>query len=184
MFSFYATKVIAAGEGGMLLQRDPAAREHVRGYQDPGAREVYAPRFNHRLSDPAAALALSQFRRLDEIAAHRRAVAARYTAALPPHVAPPAGAGPPARCPTATACGPPAAPSSSGGSATCAPRASRPTPPLIPARHLLHRQLGLEPREYPVAERVVDSTVSVPLFAALTEEQADRVAEALTGLPD
>ncbi|MFC6485746.1 DegT/DnrJ/EryC1/StrS family aminotransferase [Streptomyces goshikiensis] len=56
--------------------------------------------------------------------------------------------------------------------------------PLIPARHLLHRQLGLEPREYPVAERVVDSTVSVPLFAALTEEQADRVAEALTGLPD
>ncbi|GHD74739.1 DegT/DnrJ/EryC1/StrS family aminotransferase [Streptomyces goshikiensis] len=182
VFSFYATKVIAAGEGGMLLQRDPAARDHVRGYQDPGAREVYAPRFNHRLSDPAAALALSQFRRLDEIAAHRRAVAARYTAALPPHVAPPPGLAPgqvPYRyCLRAAGR---AQQQRWIGHLRAAGIAAD---PLIPARHLLHRQLGLEPREYPVAERVVDSTVSVPLFAALTEEQADRVAEALTGLPD
>ncbi|MGW2425850.1 DegT/DnrJ/EryC1/StrS family aminotransferase [Streptomyces sp. NPDC001709] len=182
VFSFYATKTLAAGEGGMLLQADRAAWERVRVHQDPAAREVYVPRFNHRLSDPAAALALSQFRRLDRITAHRRALAARYTAALPPHVAPPPGLAPgqvPYRyCLRAT------------------DRAQQQrwishlraagvrADPLIPARHLLHRQLGLEPRDYPVAERVVDSTVSVPLFAALTEEQAHRVAEALTGLPD
>ncbi|GHI10151.1 hypothetical protein AQI88_26335 [Streptomyces cellostaticus] len=182
VFSFYATKVISAGEGGMLLQSDRAAWERVRVHQDPAAREIYTPRFNHRLPDPAAALALSQFRRLDRIVAHRRTLAARFTAALPPHIAPPPGLAPgqvPYRyCLRA------------------ADRAQQQqwighlraagisADPLIPARHLLHRQLGLEPQEYPVAERVVDSTVSVPLFAALTDEQAHRVAAALTGLPD
>ncbi|MEU7427024.1 DegT/DnrJ/EryC1/StrS family aminotransferase [Streptomyces sp. NPDC040750] len=181
VFSFYATKTIAAGEGGVLLQSDPAAFERVRVYQDPAARERYAPRFNYRLADPAAALALSQFRRLDRITAHRRALAAGYTAALPAHVAPPPGAAdgqvPYRYCLRA------------------ADRAQQRrwighlraagirADPLIPARHLLHRQLGLEPGGFPVAERVVDSTVSVPLFAALTERQADRVTAALAGLP-
>ncbi|MEU8587406.1 DegT/DnrJ/EryC1/StrS family aminotransferase [Streptomyces sp. NPDC048664] len=181
VFSFYATKTIAAGEGGMLLQADRDAFDHIRVHQDPGAREIYIPRFNHRLSDPAAALALSQFRRLDRVTAHRTALAARYTAALPPHVAPPPGLTPgqvPYRY--------------------CLRAADRAqqrrwidhlraagvsADPLIPARHLLHRQLGLPPARYPVAERVVDRTVSVPLFAALTQDQAHRVAAALTGLP-
>lgn len=181
-FSFYATKVVAAGEGGLLLLRDPGAWERAGVYLDPGARETWTPRFNHRLPDPAAALALSQFQRLDDLVRRRAAVAQRYTAALPPHAAPPQAAdgGRMFYRYTLRAGGPGQQRRWLDHLNAAGIRAD----PLIPAGHLLHRQLGQDPALFPAAERAVRTTVSVPLFAALTDEQVDRVVLALTRLPE
>lgn len=87
--SFYATKMIAAGEGGAVV--GPAALvARVREARDYDERETLAPRTNAKLTDMAAALARGQLARLDAFVARRRALAARYRARL---------AGVPARLP-------------------------------------------------------------------------------------
>lgn len=181
-FSFYATKVIAAGEGGLLLLRDLEAWEEGGSYLDPAARERWAPRFNYRLPDPAAALAFSQFRRLDAIVQRRVAIADRYSEALPPNVAPPPGLAegrvPYRYCLRASG------PEQQQRWLSHLEAAGIRADPLIPTQHLLHRQLGLDPVGFPTAEHAVTATVSVPLFAGINDEQVEHVTLALAGLPD
>ena len=96
-YSFYATKTLCTGEGGMVVTRHPeiAARMRVmrlhgidrdvfNRYAEPDRwrYEVVAPGFKYNLTDVAAALGLSQLRRLHAMRDRRAAVAARYSAAL------------------------------------------------------------------------------------------------------
>lgn len=86
-FSFYPTKVMAGGEGGMILTDDDQLAEDARVYRDQGKAGFLTNLHTHlgynwRMSEPHAAIALSQLGRLDEFIAHRQAVAARYDAAL------------------------------------------------------------------------------------------------------
>jgi dTDP-4-amino-4,6-dideoxygalactose transaminase len=50
-----------------------------------------------------------------------------------------------------------------------------------PAMHLytLFRKLGYGPGDFPVAERIGRSTVSLPMFPAMQDEDVDRVLAAL-----
>ena len=86
-FSFYPTKVIAGGEGGMMVTNDPHFVDEAKIYRDQGKASFLTNAhtrlgYNWRMSEPHAAIALSQLRRLDEFVAHRRHVAARYDEAL------------------------------------------------------------------------------------------------------
>jgi len=89
--SFYATKVMTTGEGGMVLSHDKTILEKVRDLRDYDEKEPYKLRYNSKMTDMQAALGLSQLRRLDGFIANRRAIAAFYqrelhnlAAALPP----------------------------------------------------------------------------------------------------
>jgi dTDP-4-amino-4,6-dideoxygalactose transaminase len=94
VFSFYATKPLATGEGGMIVTR---ARELARRmrvmrlhgidrdvfdrYRRPDASwyyEVIAPGFKYNLTDLAAAIGLVQLARTDAMWRRRRAIAAAY----------------------------------------------------------------------------------------------------------
>ena len=92
-FSFYATKNLTTGEGGMVVTDHDRYAERVRlmhlhgmshdawkRYLEAGswAYEVLAPGFKYNLSDRAAAIGLPQLRRLDAFHARRRAIARRY----------------------------------------------------------------------------------------------------------
>jgi dTDP-4-amino-4,6-dideoxygalactose transaminase len=86
-FSFYPTKVITAGEGGMIVTADERLRDDARVYRDQGKAGFLGG--DHvrlgaawRMSELHAAVGLVQLRRLDEFIATRRAAAARYDAAL------------------------------------------------------------------------------------------------------
>lgn len=79
-FSFYATKMVAAGEGGMLAASSRNLLERARRLRLGGGREPGS--FNHKISDLAASLGLAQFGRLDEFVARRRKIADRYDADL------------------------------------------------------------------------------------------------------
>jgi dTDP-4-amino-4,6-dideoxygalactose transaminase len=86
-FSFYPTKVMAGGEGGIIVTDDERIADEARIYRDQGKASFLTNLhtrlgYNWRMSEPHAAIALSQFARLDEFIAHRQRIAARYDAGL------------------------------------------------------------------------------------------------------
>ena len=82
VFSFYATKVLCTGEGGMVVTGDRRIAETAEDLRDYAGRATYRPRFNYRLTDLAAAIGLEQLRKLDVFVARRRAIAAIYSELL------------------------------------------------------------------------------------------------------
>jgi perosamine synthetase len=82
VYSFYATKVIAAGEGGMVLSADAGLIGRVRDRADYADKIDTMSRFNLTMTDLAAALGNSQLGRLETMIERRRELAARYTAAF------------------------------------------------------------------------------------------------------
>lgn len=104
-WSFHPRKLLTTGEGGMLTtdREDWAARgRRLREHgMSVGAAERHQSRrpvleeyletgFNYRMTDVQAAIGLVQLARLDELVAHRRALAARYHRLLRgvPHLRP------------------------------------------------------------------------------------------------
>jgi|SRR3989338_1759554 len=80
-FSFYATKNITTGEGGMVVTDDIKIAEHVRRLRTHGSDVRYHPvelGYNDRMTDMQAALGRVQLKRLDELNNKRRENADYY----------------------------------------------------------------------------------------------------------
>lgn len=78
-FSFYATKNMTAGEGGMITTNDDEIAERCRFLRQHGMRRRYhheALGFNFRMTELQAAIGLVQLTKLDGFNAARRANAA------------------------------------------------------------------------------------------------------------
>lgn len=187
-FSFHPNKNVTTGEGGALVlpaDIDPALCERmrlqgVRRFGEDGMDvDVLGGKGN--LTDIAAAIGLGQLKRLEEFTARRRALARRYFklfdrglgCELPPEdfensnwhmfqVLLPAG----------TKRGP--------FIAAMRERAIG-IGVHYPAMHLftLYRKLGYKAGDFPQAERVGASTVTLPLFPAMMDGDVDRVCEAM-----
>jgi dTDP-4-amino-4,6-dideoxygalactose transaminase len=84
VWSFYATKTISTGEGGMLVSGDEDLLEFARGFRNYGKPDHARTGLNFRLSEFTAALGLVQTERMDEIAAWKNAAAGRELDALHP----------------------------------------------------------------------------------------------------
>ncbi|HPN09907.1 MAG TPA: DegT/DnrJ/EryC1/StrS family aminotransferase [Syntrophales bacterium] len=82
VFSFYATKVIASGEGGLVVSRDGGLIERIRDLREYDEKDDLSLRFNGKLTDIQAALALSQLGKLPAFIARRKAIAKRYDRTL------------------------------------------------------------------------------------------------------
>jgi len=80
--SFYATKLVAGGEGGMMLSRDKSLIGRARVLRDCEEPQGDAGSFNFKMSDVHAAIARVQLQRLDEFLQRRADIAAAYRAAL------------------------------------------------------------------------------------------------------
>ncbi len=86
-FSFYATKNLQTGEGGMITTDDDALAERARLLRSQGERTRYVTEeagYNYRMTEIAAALGHAQLPKLDARNAMRRANAARLTRAARP----------------------------------------------------------------------------------------------------
>ena len=96
-FSFYVTKPLATGEGGMLLTDDDGyaeraqimrlhgmSRDAWKRYTAEGSwyYEIVAPGFKYNLTDLAAAIGLRQLAKQERFLAERTRIAARYDAAF------------------------------------------------------------------------------------------------------
>jgi len=96
-FSFYATKTLSTGEGGMLTTTNPVYAERAaimalhgishdawKRYSAEGSwyYEVLQAGYKYNMTDIAAAIGLHQLARSDWLLERRRAIAQRYTEAF------------------------------------------------------------------------------------------------------
>ena len=84
-FSFYPTKNMTTGEGGMITTDDGELAERVRLLREHGMKVRYhhdVVGYNFRMTDIAAAIGLAQLPKLPTYNERRRAIAARYDAEL------------------------------------------------------------------------------------------------------
>jgi dTDP-4-amino-4,6-dideoxygalactose transaminase len=76
--SFYATKPLASGEGGILLTNSARIANRLRDLRSYDKKSRHARRFNFKLTELQAALVRSQLKRLDRAVTARRRLAERY----------------------------------------------------------------------------------------------------------
>lgn len=82
VFSFYATKIITTGHGGIVYSRNKGLVDKVLDYREFDCRKRYYPRFNFKMTDMQAALGISQLNKLDKIIKRRNIIAEKYKEAL------------------------------------------------------------------------------------------------------
>jgi dTDP-4-amino-4,6-dideoxygalactose transaminase len=74
-FSFYATKNITTGEGGIITTNDDALADRLRIYRNQGMRQRYQYEMagtNYRMTDVQAAIGIPQLKKIDVINAARQ----------------------------------------------------------------------------------------------------------------
>jgi UDP-4-amino-4,6-dideoxy-N-acetyl-beta-L-altrosamine transaminase len=200
IFSLHPVKIITSAEGGLALTNDDELssrlarlRTHgitrnaseMRGEADgPWYYEMIDLGYNYRLTDIQAALGLSQMKRLDEFVAKRHHFARRYDRMLTalPLVLP--------------------------VQAKDAHSALHLYVVQVDTRRTDHnrgavferlrelgigvnvhyipvhfqpyyRSLGFKPGDFPMSEAYYNNAITIPLYASMTENQQDRVVEAL-----
>jgi dTDP-4-amino-4,6-dideoxygalactose transaminase len=207
-FSFYATKTLATGEGGMITTNNDAWADRCRIMslhgisKDAWARytnskqatwyyEIIAPGFKYNLTDVAAAMGLVQLGKLEEMSARRQEIASRYNAAFGQHCA--------LEIPT------------------IAPYSTHSYHLYILRLHLdqltidrnafidhlraaqigvsvhfiplhLHpyyrKMYGYHPEDFPVAYGEFQRTISLPIYSAMSDQDVDDVIVAVTQIAD
>lgn len=205
-FSFYATKTMTTGEGGMLVTDDDgvaerAARMRLHGinadawnrYGSGGSwyYEVTEAGFKYNLTDLAAAIGLVQLGRLDEMTESRARIAAAYDEAF-------SGSAllaiPPRRAGDLHAwhlyvVGLRLEELSIGRDQVIERLAAEgigTSVHFIPL-HLhpfYQRAFGYEPGDFPVAERLYERSISLPIWPDMTDTQVRRVAGGMLGILD
>ena len=194
-FSFFSNKNMPIGEGGMVVTADDAVAERVRLLRSHGmtalswdrARghasgyDVVASGFNYRLDEPRAAIGLVQLARLPGANAARARLAARYRERLD------GVAG--LALPTA---GPAHATSAHHLMVVVLQRAGIrdelraalaarriQTSVHYPPIHRFSAFAELSARPLPRTDALAERVLTLPLYAHMTEEQVDEVADAL-----
>jgi dTDP-4-amino-4,6-dideoxygalactose transaminase len=84
-YSFYATKTMPLGDGGMVVSKDPKLLEYVEQYRNYGKEVVdghvyyrLENGFNLRINEFSCALGIVQLERLPKILEWKRALAKKY----------------------------------------------------------------------------------------------------------
>jgi len=196
-WSFHPRKIVTTGEGGMVTTDDAQWAARLRRLREHGMNASAADRhasnkpvlesylevgYNYRMTDVQASIGLVQLRKLDEMVARRRELAARYDALLRdvPGITPvrdpaygqsnfqsywvlPAEDFPVGRDDLLAAL------SEAGISARRG----------IMASHLEPAYAGHPSAPLPVTERISRDSLILPLFHTMTEAQQDRVVAAL-----
>ena len=78
IFSFYATKMITSGEGGMIVTDSSKTAETLRDMRDYDKKDDYRFRMNFKMSDLQAAIGLCQLKKLSTFVQKRIRIAELY----------------------------------------------------------------------------------------------------------
>ncbi len=200
-FSFYVTKNVTTGEGGVVVARGAEDAERVRvlalhgmskdawkRFSDSGYKhyDVVSSGFKYNLTDLAAAIGLHQLARVERNWERRRVVWRRYQEAF-------------ARLPIGRPAEAPAhvrhgyhlytilvdeGRSGIGRDAFLDAMTARGVGVgvhyrSIPSHTFYRERYGWKPEDYPNSRAVGDATVSLPLSARLTDAEVERVIEAV-----
>jgi perosamine synthetase len=169
IFSFYATKVMTTGEGGMIIANSPQIMGQVRDLKTYDEKQIYRVRFNYKMTDFQAALGEIQLAHLDDFIKSRRKIARQYLkrfrlldlklpAANAEHIYYRFVVGMQADC---TAFVRELAKNGVG----CA------RPVFLP----LHRQLNM--KGYPVTEKTWEAVLSIPIYPSLHTKEVEQIID-------
>ncbi|MBI5788272.1 MAG: DegT/DnrJ/EryC1/StrS family aminotransferase [Candidatus Schekmanbacteria bacterium] len=78
VYSFYATKMITTGEGGMVTSNQADLLTTVRDLRHYDQNESYKIRYNYKMTDIAAAMGRVQLGKLPQMLARRKQIAQMY----------------------------------------------------------------------------------------------------------
>lgn len=78
IYSFYATKVMTTGEGGMVATNSRGMAEAISDLKNYDKRTEYKVRYNYKMTDIQAALGIVQLKALASFIRRRRVIAKRY----------------------------------------------------------------------------------------------------------
>lgn len=78
VFSFYATKMITTGEGGMVLTDSKRLAGRILDGRDYDKKETHHLRTNSKMTDLAAAIGIEQLKKLPFFIERRRQIAGQY----------------------------------------------------------------------------------------------------------
>jgi len=167
VFSFYATKMIATGHGGMVVARDRRLGARVRDLVRYDNRDDYRVRYNYRMSGLAAAVGRVQLGRVPEFVKRRRQIADYYYRTL--------GLGAPPRDHVfyrfVLRVGP--------VGRFVRFMAARGIECKRPVYRPLHRYFPLPAGEFPGAEELHRTRASIPIYPSLRAVERDRVVRAV-----
>lgn len=171
-WSFYATKMLCAGEGGVLASDRPGILRQARDLRAYDERFPWKLRFNYKMTELSAAILRVQHRRLGELLARRQALADFYRRELSglsrARLLDPVPGEVPYRFVIRTAAAGPLVRQLRGQGIGAARPVFRP----------LHHFLGLPRRAFPHAEAAWRTLVSLPLYPGLGDLEAERVVRA------
>ncbi len=201
VFSFYPTKNVTSGRGGMLTTDDDAVAERCRllalhgmsndawdRYTARGswAYQVLAAGYNYAMSDFQAALGHAQFARLDGFQHQRAHLAARFSERLAalPEIAVPSERPDTThawhlyvvrlRTEMLTI-------SRDAFIAAMKERGIGTSVHFIPIHHhpYYRETYGWAPGDFPIADQAFETMLSLPLYTRMTDAEVDRVASAV-----
>jgi len=173
IFSFYATKLLTTGHGGMVLSDNIELIERVRDVTDYDQREKYKVRFNFSMTDFQAALGISQLGKYSNFLKKREEIAAVYDDAIQGHLKK----------------------QESHGKRVYYRYVVKVKEPVkwikefsdneikiinpLERKELLHRYLGLDPKDFPRSEKIVQQTISLPIYPSLKQEEIEKITDTL-----
>lgn len=175
--SFYTTKLLCTGEGGMLLSKDPALLERARALRQYDEEpDLNSASFNYKMTDLQAAMGLSQLKQLRAFLDRRADIAAAYQAGL-----------------ASTGLDLPVIPQGRthvfyryvaklrGPAGALEPLMARLERRGIQCRRpvfrALHRYLG--GGDYPVTDDISERALSLPIYPSMTDEEVARTIQAV-----
>ena len=188
VFSLSPTKVMVAGEGGIIATRDSGLADAVRigrGYGNPGNYDCLFPGLNARMSELHAAVALSSLEHLDERIAHRNhlvQVFLRAAAGVPGLRTPVVADGDLSTYKDLTLILDRSAFGLDGAQLGVALKADGIDTRryYYPPIHQQKAYAGLaESRSLPITEDIAERVLTVPLWSHMTEEDVTRIADAV-----
>ncbi len=176
VFSFYATKMITTGEGGMVLTSSKKLAGILSDLRDYDKKETSRLRTNSKMTDLEAAIGIEQLKKLPGFIAKRREIAAGYRKLLKDF---------PIICPVEDENRDHVyfrfvvrAKNAAGWIGELRRRGIDAKHPVFKP---LHAVLGLSKSKYPETERAAKETVSLPIFPSMTREEWNETASAAEG---
>jgi perosamine synthetase len=188
VYGFYANKQLTTAEGGVILTDDDALYLLLKsltnqGRSDDGAWLVHSRLgFNYRLSDVHAAIGIAQIERLDWMQDARARIAARYQARMASvDGVTPMYEGPQRRSwfVYAPRLDPDLDRDAIIGRLEAEGVSAKPYLPCIHLQPYYRTDHGHAPGELPVTEEISASTIALPFFCEMTDEQVDRVCDTM-----
>ncbi|MBI3046048.1 MAG: DegT/DnrJ/EryC1/StrS family aminotransferase [Candidatus Harrisonbacteria bacterium] len=166
IFSFYASKMMTTGYGGMVFSQNKNLIAKIKDYREFDCRRNYKPRFNFQMSDLQAAIGRAQLKKLPFFLKKRQKIAYAYSKNTPEIIFPKKNS------------------LTKPNFFRFILKISNPRrlqnyflknkiKTIVPIERyeLLHNYLGLPSKNYPVSEEMAKTTLSLPIYPSLSGKQ-------------